>query len=73
MAGLECTVWKRKNELMCIYKGIILKKHSDGVTTTASKVDLDVALEANDFMLPDFPMVDKRGKKITLEQSNIEK
>ena len=73
VAGLECTVWKRKSESMCIYKGIVLKKHSDGVTTTASKVELDVALEENDFMLPDFPMVDKRGKKITFERSNIEK
>ena len=73
VAGLECTVWKRKSESMCIYKGIVLKKHSDGVTTTASKVELDVASEENDFTLPDFPMYDKRGKKITLEQSNIEK
>ena len=59
VAGLECMVWKRKKESLCIYKGIILKKHSDGVTTTASKVELDVALEENDFTLPDFPMFNK--------------
>jgi len=64
VAGLECTTWKRKSETMCIYKGIILTKHSDGVTTTASKVDFDVALEEKDFNLPDFPLYDKRGMKI---------
>ena len=64
VAGLECTTWKRKSETMCIHKGIILKKHSDGVTTTATKVDFDTALEEKDFNLPDFPLYDKRGKKI---------
>ncbi len=67
VAGIECTVWKRKSESLCIYKGIVLKKHSDGVTTTASKVEFDVALKENDFKLPDFPVYDKRGKKIALE------
>jgi len=64
VAGLECTVWKRKSESMCIYKGIVLKKHSDGVMTTATKVEFNVTLGEKDFKLPDFPMVDKRGKKI---------
>ena len=64
VAGVECTIWKRKSETMCIYKGIVLKKHSDGVTTIASKVDLDMALEEKDFKLPDFPLYDKRGMKI---------
>jgi len=73
VAGIECTVWKRKNESLCIYKGIVLKKHSDGETTTATKVELDVALDQNDFTLPDFPAYDKRGKEITLKQSEIKK
>jgi hypothetical protein len=64
VAGLECTVWRRKSESLCIYKGIVLKKHSDGVTTTATKVEFDVALGDTDFKLPDFPLYDKRGKKI---------
>ena len=64
VAGLECTVWRRKSESLCIYKGIVLKKHSDGVTTTASKVEFDVILGDNDFKLPDFTLYDKRGKKI---------
>ena len=64
VAGLECTTWKRKSETMCIYKGIILKKHSDGVTTTASKVEFNITLEEKDFRLPDLPLYDKRGKKI---------
>jgi hypothetical protein len=64
VAGLECTVWKTKGESLCIYKGIILKKHSDGVMTTATKVELDLTLGEDDFKLPDFPMYDKRGKKI---------
>ena len=61
---MKCTVWKRKNESLCIYKGIVLKKYSDGVTTTASKVEFDMTLGEGDFTLPDFPMYDKRGKKI---------
>ncbi len=64
VAGLECTVWKTKNESMCIYKGVVLKHYSDGETTVATKVEFDVALGDNDFKLPDFPMFDKRGKKI---------
>ena len=73
VAGLECTTWKRKSETMCIYKGIVLKKHWDGVTTIARKVDFDVVLGDNDFKLPDFPLYDKRGKKLTLEQGDIAK
>ena len=73
VAGIECTVWKRKNESLCIYKGIVLKKHSDGETTTATKVELDVALEKDNFKLPDFPAYDKRGKEITLNQSDVKK
>ena len=57
VAGFECTTWKRKSETMCIYKGIVLKKHSDGVTTTASKVDFDVALEEKDFRPSGFSTV----------------
>ena len=67
VAGLECTVWKRKKESLCLYKGVILKKYSDGVTTTATRAEFDVTLGDNDFKLPDFPMVDKRGKKIVSE------
>ena len=73
VAGLECTVWKRKSESLCIYKGVILKKYSDGETATASKVEFDVTLGDNDFKLPDFPLYDQRGKKIALEQKNLEK
>jgi hypothetical protein len=72
VAGLECTVWKTKNELLCIYKGIILKKYSDGETATASKVEFDVVLGDNDFKLPDFPLYDQRGKKIALEQNKVD-
>ena len=67
VAGLECTVWKRKKESLCLYKGIILKKYSDDVTTTATRAEFGVALTKNDFRLPDFPMVDKRGKKIVVD------
>ena len=58
---------------MCIHKGIVLKEFMDGETAVATKVEFDAALGQNDFKLPDFPMVDKRGKKITLKQSDIEK
>ncbi len=64
VAGLECTVWKKKNESLCIHRGVILKESSDGVTATANKVEFDVVPEENNFELPDFPMYDKRGKKI---------
>lgn len=65
VAGAECTVWKTKNESMCIYKGIILKHFLDGETTTATKVELDKALGHNDFKLPDFPLYDRKGKRVS--------
>ena len=67
VAGLECMAWKTKNESMCIHKGIVLKKFSDGVTTVANKVEFDAALGENDFSLPDYPLYDRRGKKVILE------
>ncbi|BAF72963.1 hypothetical protein [Sulfurovum sp. NBC37-1] len=72
VAGVECTVWKKKNESMCIYKGIVLKHYSDGETTVASKLEFDVPVGQDDFKLPDFPAYDKQGNEITLEQSTIE-
>ena len=67
VAGLECTVWKTKKESLCIYKGIILKKYSDGVTVAATKAEFDVVPGQDDFKLPDLPLYDKRGKKIVSE------
>jgi len=64
VAGLECTVWKKKNRSLCIHKGIVLKKHSDGVTVVAVKAEFDTQMEQSDFALPDFPLYDKRGRKI---------
>jgi len=67
VAGLECTVWKKKNESLCIYKGVILKESSDGITATATKAVFDTALKESDFTLPDFPLYNSRGKKIVSE------
>jgi len=63
VAGVECDVWQfGTSTKTCYYKGLPLRKSMNGVIETATKIEIDVGLNLEDFKLPDFPV---NGKKYT--------
>lgn len=67
--GYGCDIWEVMGTKQCIYKGITLKAESElmGVKRLeiATKIDFDPAITAKDFQLPQFPIYDTLGKKIS--------
>lgn len=77
--GYPCEVWEMMSVKLWLYKGIMLKSEAEimGIrhTTTATKIDLDIAVSDDDLKLPDFPlksaseaMMEKEGEGLTPEQ-----
>jgi hypothetical protein len=60
--GYTCDVWELMGSKQCIYKGIPLRVVTDimGMKNTeiAIKAEFDIALNKDDFKLPDYPVYD---------------
>ncbi len=58
--GYTCDVWELMDTKQCIYKGVTLKVESNimGMTNReiATETKFDIALSADDFKLPNFPV-----------------
>ena len=66
VAGVECDVWQLGTSTKtCYYKGLPLRKTMNGVVETATKIEIDVGLNLEDFKLPDFPV---NGKQYTQKE-----
>jgi hypothetical protein len=58
--GYRCEVWEMMGTKIWLYKGIMLKSHTEmmGVThtTEATKIDFSASVSEDDLKLPDFPV-----------------
>ena len=74
VAGQACDVWEMEGGSMkqCIYKGLPLKEETNIMgrksTVVATKIELDVKLNKDDFKLPDFPIDGKKYTQAQLEE-----
>jgi len=73
--GYTCDVWDLMGVKQCIYKGVPLRIESNmmGLKSlqVATKADFDLALNDDDFKLPEYPMVDMRGQKVNLDRKKL--
>jgi len=73
--GYTCDVWDLMGVKQCIYKGIPLRIESNimGLKSvqTATRAEFDLALNDDDFKLPDYPMVDMSGQKVNLDRTKL--
>jgi hypothetical protein len=74
--GYSCDVWDLMGVKQCIYKGIPLKVESNIMgqksTEIAVEAKFDLSLDTKDFKLPEYPLVDKRGKVLSLDRNRLE-
>ncbi len=74
--GYSCDVWDLMGVKQCIYQGLPLKVESDMMgmksTEVAVKASFDLSLGTKDFKLPDYPLVDKRGRALVLNRDKLD-
>ena len=70
--GYRCEVWSLMGTQQCIYKGITLRTVSDimGIRSSevATDIQFDVSLDKSDFKLPEYPIVDRRGRVMEMDR-----
>ncbi len=74
--GYSCDVWDLMGIKQCIYKGIPLKIESNIMgqksTEVAVEAKFNLSLDAKEFKLPAYPLVDKRGNALALDRGRLE-
>ncbi len=73
--NFECTLWQLKGSKKCLYQGIPLRVETDinGIkhTEIAIKIEFDKDIDKKEFLLPDFPFYDQKGKKLSIDRTKI--
>jgi hypothetical protein len=74
--GYTCEVWSLMGTQQCLYHGIPLRVVTNimGLKSTkiATKAQFDIALKADAFKLPDFPIIDQMGESIPSDPARRE-